>query len=215
MTERTGSFPFGDGPPSSEGDTDEVRNRKAVLVVGAVAGLLVLGAAGWFLFSPGSGSTTTSAAAPLTRTVPTGPRASATPTAPAVVPAQYVGQLGRDPFRALYVQPAPVASPVPAAAPAAGTVPGAVPAQPPAQPPAVEHKLVLQRVYGSGSDQTAAFTIDGKNSDARIGSTFGPTAEIVLRALRQGPKGGPWTATLQVGDGSPFEVVTGVPAYVR
>jgi hypothetical protein len=205
MTDRTdGGFPFGDGPLLTGDDADEARSRKAVLMVAGVAGALVLAAGGWFLLGGDSDETTTVAAPPTRSPV----AASPSPTAAAAVPARYQGQLGRDPFRALYVQPA--ASP---AVTAAAELPAAAAA--PAQPAATEYKLVLQRVYGSGSDQTAAFTIDGKSSDARIGSTFGPTAEIVLRSLRQGPKAGQWTATLQVGDSSPFEVVTGVPAYVR
>jgi hypothetical protein len=205
MTDRTdGGFPFGDGPLQTGDDADEARNRKALLMVAGVAGALVLAAGAWFLLGGDSEETTTVAAPPTRSPV----AASPSPTAAAAVPARYQGQLGRDPFRALYVQPA--ASP---AVPAAAAVPASTAA--PVQPAATEHKLVLQRVYGSGSDQTAAFTIDGRSSEARIGSTFGPTAEIVLRSLRQGPKAGQWTATLQVGDSSPFEVVTGVPAYVR
>jgi hypothetical protein len=48
-----------------------------------------------------------------------------------------------------------------------------------------------------------------------VGSTFGPTAEILLIGLTEGPDAGMWTATLQVGDDAPFDVKIGEPAYVR
>jgi len=78
-----------------------------------------------------------------------------------------------------------------------------------------EYKLVLTRVYGTGTDRTGVFTVDGKQELAKIGTKFGPTSEIVLLSFQQGPKPGQWTTVLQVGDGDPFDVVSGVAAYVR
>lgn len=74
---------------------------------------------------------------------------------------------------------------------------------------------MLMRVFGEGKDQSAVFSIDGKQQTAKVGSTFGPTAEILLLSLQQGPEDAQWTAVLQVGDSDPFDVVTGEPAYVR
>jgi hypothetical protein len=85
-----------------------------------------------------------------------------------------------------------------------------------AHPAATEekHKLILLRVFGTGPDQSAAFSIHGTEQIAKVGSIFGPTAEILLLELTEAPAG-TWTATLQVGDGDPFDVKMGEPAYVR
>jgi hypothetical protein len=145
------------------------------------------------------------------------------------LPVAYKQQIGRDPFKALYVAPAvtaaapaaagtsTVVSTLPAAtAPAPTTADGAVSSDTtPVAPVDKEYKLVLTRVYGTGTDRTGVFTIDGKQELAKIGSKFGPTNEIVLLSFQQGPKAGQWTTVLQVGDGDPFDVVSGVAAYVR
>ncbi|MCU1693331.1 MAG: hypothetical protein JWM64_2422 [Frankiales bacterium] len=91
----------------------------------------------------------------------------------------------------------------------------AKPAAAPAAPTAREYALMLQRVYGAGKDLTAEFTIDGRKQVAKIGVRFGPTSEIRLISLQQGPKASQWTAVLQVGDGEPFDAVTGDKVSVR
>ncbi len=158
------------------------------------------------------------------------------PRAAVTLPTAYADQIGRDPFRALYVQPAAVAAP-PAPDPAAfpvglaqpgsgltgggfaggGTTTGgdATPSDPAAQPVNTTYKLVLGRVSGSAGDRTATFSIDGKQQVAKVGTKFGPTSEIILLSFQEGPKPGQWTTVLQVGDGDPFDVVTGTPVYVR
>jgi hypothetical protein len=78
----------------------------------------------------------------------------------------------------------------------------------------VKHELILLRVLGEGADRSAVFTIDGTEQTAKVGGIFGPTSQILLRELTEAPEG-VWTATLQVGDGDPFDVVTGEPAYVQ
>ena len=82
------------------------------------------------------------------------------------------------------------------------------------QPPGEKHKLILLRVFGEGPDLSAVFSIHDGEQTAKVGSVFGPTAQILLIELTEGPAG-VWTATLQVGDGDPFDVVIGEPAYVR
>ncbi len=74
---------------------------------------------------------------------------------------------------------------------------------------------MLQRVYGTGKDSTAEFTIDGRKVVAKVGVRFGPTSEIRLISLQQGPKAAQWTSVLQVGDGEPFDAVTGEKVSVR
>jgi hypothetical protein len=213
--------------PEQEEISEGGRNKVLVIVLGAVAGLAL--AAGGFLFL--SGSDDAEELAPVARpAVPAAaaPVASAQPKLPA--PANLT--LGRNPFRALYVEPAPA----PAPAPPAVTPPGATDGGPqviivgggntggttgggaapaPQQPTVKEHKLVLLRVFGTGKDQSASFSIDDKQQTAKVGTTFGPTAEILLLSLQEGPKEGQWTAVLQVGDGDPFDVVLGEPVFVR
>jgi hypothetical protein len=221
------------GPPADPAESapapvveaeEKSGNKKAVLGLGALAAV-VLGA-GAFLFLGGSGDEELDDfTLPPRKPAAAAPAPSATPAAK--LPAVAKVALGRNPFRALYIQPAAApavpetptgAAPAPAdpgaVAPATGgTAPGTgTPAQ---EPTAKEYKLVLLRVFGEGADQSAVFSIDGKQQTAKVGTTFGAHAEILLIELTQGPKEEQWTAVLQVGDGDPFDVVTGVPAYVR
>lgn len=212
-----------DSPPESGGS----RSKILVIALGAVAGVALAGGA-FFLLSGGDDADEFGAVAQAPRAAAPAPAASAQPKLPA--PANLT--LGRNPFRALYVEPAP--APAEVTAPPAtgdgitpviiigegggtgggtGTGGGAAPA--PQQPTAKEHKLVLLRVFGAGKDQSASFSIDDKQQTAKIGTTFGPTAEILLLSLQEGPKEGQWTAVLQVGDGDPFDVVLGEPVFVR
>jgi hypothetical protein len=215
---------------AQDGDAEAAGNssRKTYAALGALAAV-VLGA-GAFLFLGGSGDEELLELPPVKRAPLAAPAAAGPSAAPvAKLPAKSTLTLGRNPFRALYIQPPPP-EPEPATevqAPAApgvivvnpggnGTTPpsgGAAPA--PQQPTAKEHKLVLLRVFGTGKDQSASFSIDDKQQTAKVGTTFGPTAEILLLSLQEGPKEGQWTAVLQVGDGDPFDVILGEPVFVR
>ena len=219
------AFPFdgvNDASAAEEGDG----RRKKLLLGGAGAVVLLLG--GYLLLGTGGDAGTE-------EFIPTARAPRPVASTPAVVakqlPAAYKEQIGRDPFRALYIQPAaapPAVAGGTTSLPAPGVVvtsggattdfgapSGGVATGGTTTPVAQEHKLVLQRVYGADKDRTASFSIDGKQQVAKIGAQFGPTSEIVLLSLQQGPKAGQWTAVLQVGDGDPFDVVTGTPVYVR
>jgi hypothetical protein len=227
--------PFSAGPdeapayaPDSDADQGSGGSRKAVVAAGALVAV-VLGA-GAFLFLNSGGDDELLDLPAAQRAPQAAPAAAGPSAAPEVkLPAKSTLTLGRNPFRALYIQPPPP-EPEPATevqAPVApgvivvnpggnGTTPpfgGAAPA--PQQPTAKEHKLVLLRVFGTGKDQSASFSIDDKQQTAKVGTTFGPTAEILLLSLQEGPKEGQWTAVLQVGDGDPFDVVLGEPVFVR
>lgn len=209
--------------------------RPVRLIAAGIAAVVALAGGGYLLFGSGGGSAGTSGFVPLThhRTVKV-PTIVTKATPPKVkLPVAYKAQIGRDPFKPLFVEPAAAPAVPGAAAPGipgapavpAGTVPGSAPgtgaASPlgsgvtPVTPADKTYTLVLRRVYGSGKDQTAVFSIDGKQQVAKLGSKFGPTSEIVLLSMQQGPKPGQWTTVLQVGDGDPFDVVTGTPASVR
>ncbi|HUR13707.1 MAG TPA: hypothetical protein VM097_04360, partial [Mycobacteriales bacterium] len=71
------------------------------------------------------------------------------------------------------------------------------------------YKLVLTKVSGG----TATFSVGGKMMLAKVGSVFGPTAELKLLDLTDTPKG--WVATIQVGDSEPVDALRGETLYVR
>ena len=253
MTEST--FPFAgpaDPPPSPDSSADEERtgNRRALLLAGGVAAAVCL-AGGVFLTLGGEDEE------PMGGVVQRAPRAAAaaaTGTPAPKLPVPFDEDLGRDPFRALYVVPAadvpagpdrtgtdataaPTQRPADTALPAAGGRPAVVAtAAPPVAPPVAplpsrsasprpaspapaatpgEHRLVLVEVAEQGGALEAVFTVDGVRTAVRVDGVFGPRSEIRLLALQEGPASGQWTAVLQVGDGEPFDVVTGGAVSVR
>ena len=241
-------FPFGavEEAPALE-EESESGSRRNLLALGGLAALLVAGGAAFFLLSGGDEPSEDVAFVPPARTAVTAP-AVIVPKAVKLPVATNI-PLGRNPFKALYVQPAaapadaaptgPATAPAPAGGPAiilvtptaptGGTSPGTSPGiapfpgptdggagpAPGTPPVAVEHDLVLRRVSGEGDALSAAFTIDGKATSAKVGETFGPTSEIKLLSLQEGPQPGRWTAVLQVGDAAPFDVVIGESVRVR
>ena len=222
-------------------EESESGSRRNLLALGGLAALLVAGGAAFFLLSGGEETSEDIAFVPPARTTVTTP-AVAVPK-PVTLPVATNVPLGRNPFKALYVQPAaapadaaptgPATAPAPAGGPAivlvtptaptGGTSPGSVPFPGPTGGGAVpapvavehEHELVLRQVSGQGNGLSAAFTIDGKATSAKVGETFGPTSEIKLLSLQEGPKPGRWTAVLQVGDAAPFDAVMGESVRVH
>jgi hypothetical protein len=199
-------------------------SRRTALVAGGVVAALALGAGGYFLLSGGSSEPTASTAPVHHFGVPakTGAKPVVkTATKPAAqVPPTTSAPIGRDPFHALYVAPAAGDGAV-APAPATGTTATTTtttssssgstttPAQP-TQPVAPKtYKLVLTKV----SAGTATFTVGGRYMAAKVGSVFGPTAELRLLDLTDTAKG--WVATIQVGDGDPVDAPMGQALYVR
>lgn len=256
MTETT--FPFGDvdamDPFVDEAESTG-RDRRVLLMAGGVAAALALAAGSFFLLGGGDDAEaeafTPAAARPRVaqQAAPTTRKVATKPPAAAALPVPFEDDLGRNPFKPLYVVPA-----APAAAAAtdptlptggttgtttgsttggtgttaggtttgtttgstgSGTGTGAAGPTAPEAPTAQEYALVLKRVYGAGKDLTAEFTIDGRRVVAKVGVRFGPTSEIRLISLQQGPKAGQWTSVLQVGDGEPFDAVTGEKVSVR
>ena len=225
------------GPDGDEAGTDK---RRTLVAVGALA-VVALGAGGWFLLGGTGAEEPTTAAAPAAA-APAAPAADAAAAVAATLPTPTDVPLGRNPFKVpgTYIAPVVVASPVPdtgtggtgtstggtgTGGTSTGTTPGTSTGTTPGTSPGTtpgtstgtgeeKHKLILLRVFGEGADQSASFSIHGTEQVAKVGSIFGPTAEILLLELTEAPAG-VWTATLQVGDGDPFDVVMGEPAYVR
>lgn len=248
------SFAFEAAEPGFE-DEKEAGSRRNLVLAGGLA--VVLAAGGFFLLTGGGEEEDFSFVPPA--------RAAAAPVVPAaevVLPVESQIQLGRNPFKPLYIEPeaAPAVDPAPVQpAPApVQTAPQVIfvpiggdsptfapaptqtftptqpaPAQPaPAQPapakpspakpsptattppPATEYALTFTRVYGDGTQATGVFDVDGQQMIAKVGSVFGPTAQIKLLGLGHKPDG-TWYATLQVGDSDAFEVLTGETVYIK
>jgi hypothetical protein len=206
-------------PPVAESAVEETAggSRRTALIAGGAVAALALAAGGYFLLSGGSSEPT---AADLPRRS-VGLNPAKTVVKPAVKPAAQVPPttsvpIGRDPFHALYLQPVAAAP----AAPAAGTTTttsststgttssgSTTTTSQPAAP--TTYKLVLTKV----SAGTATFTVGGKYMTARVGSVFGPTAELKLFDLTDTSKG--WVATIQVGDSEPVDAPMGSTLYVH
>ena len=218
------TFPFAVGEDTGQYDDADAASKKKLVLAGGVVAAVVLGA-GAFLFLGGGGSSEGDTFIPRAPRVSQGAAAPKTAAKAPVskLPVKYAEQIGRDPFKALYVEPVAVVAPVETTTTTSSTsgttaTAGSTEAgtgSTPTAPVVADHKLVLTRVYGSGADQTAVFTIDGKDQVAKVGTKFGPTSELELISIQAGPKAGKWTVELVVGDGAPFDVVTGVPTYVR
>ena len=119
----TDSFGFSADPdPGAPEGTSG--NRRTILVAAGLAGVMALGAGAYFLLSGSPADPVTSVALyrpPVHRVIPprhTAPAPAPTKAAPAAqLPTASLEHLGRNPFRALYVQPVAVTS----TAPSSGT----------------------------------------------------------------------------------------------
>lgn len=240
MTETT-TFPFPtvqDDAAYTEPDSD--RRPFAVILGGGLLAVALVGGA-VFAFSGGEQELP----APSTASAVTGATNAAPPAAaevPQTVPGVNSESIARNPFEPKYVAPAPVVE-TPAEAPAAdpAAVPPSVvvpepdgalapapvlvtppqapaPTSPQAPPPAPaprEYRLVLTGVSTEGEVPTAQFTIDGAVFSVKATDIFGPQQQLLLRSLQQRSEDGQWTATIQVGDARPIDVVIGEAVFVQ
>lgn len=215
------TFPFAPGEEVAPfEDVDEERNRKAVLVAGGVVAALVLGV-GAYLFLGGNGDSEDVGFVPVKRA----PRAVVTvpKTRPLAkkLPVAYKEQIGRDPFRALYVVPAVAAAAPAAAAPAPAPVAvapvslttsststgtGTTPTAP------VTKRYTLKLVSISKPSPEVRFStwlVDGQKKTVLPAQRFGKYGELVVLAFSKNGQGVVDAAILQVGDDSPMEVKVG------
>ena len=213
-----------------EGTTD----RRKLALIGGVAAV-ALAAGGWFLLGGSGGSSDDVALAPVVHhakkpILKAVSRPARKPTkAVALVPAASSVKLGRDPFHALYIVPA--AAPAGSTSGTTGTSTGSTStgststgtsggttstgtSTTSGTPVSTTYALKLVRVYGTGKDLTAVFSVAGKTQLAKAGSVFGKTQEIKLLSLIRNSKG-IWIASIQVGDGQPFDGRTGELLYVQ
>lgn len=213
------SFPFEaqaePAPMSEEGES----SRKPVMLVGGLVAALVLGAGGFLLLGGGGGEEEDFSVPPRAAQA-AAPAAEPAPIA--VIPAASTEVVGRNPFKARYVEP--VAAPVPAEAPKAA--PSALPLPPPqpvqitlqqpAPAPAAEeapaqYPITLVSVSEPQPEaRTVTWKIDDKELTVLPGQRFGKYGELVVLAYTTSDDGTTITGViLQVGDATPFDALLG------
>ncbi len=225
MTETT--FPFNDAPEESEAPAP---NRRNLLLAGGLAAVLLIGGGGYYLF--GSGSAADSGVAFTPRPVRAGAPARKTVVEPVTkaklsaatkVPAKSTEHLGRDPFKALYVQPVAAAAPLaPAAVPGAttGTTPVTAPGVTGTTPtttttgttPTTGTSYTLQLVSVSKPSPEArffVFKVAGVSKTVIPAQRFGKYGELIVLAYTKTASGTVTGAIIQVGDDSPMGVAIG------
>jgi hypothetical protein len=191
-------------------------NRRKLILVGAALGVLVLAVVAFFLLKSGGSSSSSDSSFSVPHHAA---KAAAAPKAPAAVtlPKVVNAPAGRDPFKPLYVAPAP--KPVaPAAAPSVPTTTTTIPAGSSsgstAPAPAAYAPVWIELVSVNGT-KSATFTVGYSNGKALRTSTYSnvlaPTNSLrtdfgnvfSLLSLQDG------AATVQFGDGSPFDLTPG------
>jgi hypothetical protein len=106
-------------PPGAEDDAADAGNRRKLLLVGGALGAVVVLLAAYFLLKGGSDTPATSSSPLLPHHVAAAPAKTghhAKTTKPVKLPTAFKGNVGRDPFKPLYVAPL-----APAAGSGAGT----------------------------------------------------------------------------------------------
>jgi hypothetical protein len=223
-----------DAPPPSgdQWDSDESAagaNRRKLFIAGGVAGAAVVAVAAFMLLHGGSSASTANSAV-----VPHG-----TVKSPVVVASSHAGtkstrlpkkskvQAGRNPFIALYTVPAATgtevggtttvgATPAPdptVSAPAGGptTPPTTGPTAPPVGPLGVPTYLQLLSTKGTQSatfrvgyshHKFKQYKVDAPSADASSGTVFGVVFALI--SVKHN------VATIQIGDGAPFQLSPGI-----
>jgi hypothetical protein len=212
------TFPFAEGEEAVPFAEEGERNRKAMLVAGGVVAALVLGAGGWF-FLGGSGGSSSDAAfvAPHTaRPAVVAPKKVVAKPAKKL-PAAYKAQLGRDPFKALYV--------VPVAAPATTTTTPTTTTTTPTTtgtgttgtgttgtvtPTTTRYTLKLVSISKPSPEvRFTTWSVGGTKKVVIPAQRFGKYGEIVVLAFSKNAAGVVDKAIIQVGDDSPMDVAVG------
>ena len=217
-------------------DTESTDNRRKLALVGAVVAVLVVLVAAFFLLK-GSGSSNNTAlpphiVPPVTSGSTTGTAAGTTTASapkPIKLPKPFAGVVGRDPFKPLYVEPAPK-TPTTPSGPASNPVPVA-----PVPPVTTAGGPSTTPTTGTGSStpslganfdpiwvglvhvtgtKSATFIVGYSNGKRTTTVTYTVAAPqnttravfgrvFSLLSIQNG------TATVQLGDGTPFDLSKG------
>jgi hypothetical protein len=210
------TFPFADGEEALPYVEDATGNRRVVLLAGVIAAALLVGAGAWFLLG-GSSSTNTAAFSPSARAPHVTTATKKTVVKPAAkLPAAYKAQLGRDPFRALYVVPV-VAAPgtttpgtTTTTPTTTGTGTGTTPTTPGTTTASTRYALKLVSI-SKPQPEVRFFTwlVAGQAKTVIPAQRFGKVGEIVVLAYEKNAAGTAVGAIIQVGDDSPIDVKIG------
>lgn len=243
MTESPFAFQDEDGPATVEQvDQEPGGKRRALIGIGALLALALAGGA--FLLVGGDEPTPEVAFAPVKRAPKVQASAVPVPPDTVVAARADAASVGTNPFKALYVEPvaapapaAPVAKPpAPLTAPpvvlvttsqnASGTTttkvatsPAPAPvvpaptASPTPKPVPVTRTVLLKQVStDTGSSAVGTFVLSGETFMGGKGAVLGGKA--LVKELTKNADG-VWMATLQVGDGTPFDVYLGQEVVIQ
>lgn len=216
-------FPFAadeataDGAVTGQGNS----NKKALIVAGGVVAALLLGAGGYFLTSGGSDSSQAASTRPAGKAVPkvvgkkaTAPKPSVVVAAPKPVqlPAVFKEQLGRDPFKPLYVQPVVAAGPAgPTSATGTTGTTGTNGTTGTGTTANAPYSLKLTALTVGNGDQasTFSFLVSGASKTVLPAQRFGKYGELVVLAYTKNSAGKVTGAVVQVGDDQPGRIALG------
>jgi hypothetical protein len=213
--------------PQAEQIEEQAGSRRTALVAGGLVAALVLGGGGYFLLSGGSDSSDQASAPPVSfahHPRPAAPKpATAKAAKPAVkVPATSTVPIGRDPFKALYVQPAAApagsgatGSTAPATGSTTGTSTGTATGTAPA--PTASYALTLLKVSGGTNGSAPLFTwsVGGTSKTVLAAQKFGKYGELVTLSWVRSSAGRAIGAVVQVGDDEPVAVRLGEKITVK
>ena len=224
MSENT--FPFAEGEEAPSYVEEPDRNRTKFLIGGGVAAALVVAAGGYFLLGSGGSSDEEAFLAPhhAVKAVAAAPKKVATAKK---LPAPYKAQLGRDPFKALYVVPVaavvttgtttPTTTTTTGSTTTTGTGTGTGSTTPTTTgtgtgttPTSTRYTLKLVSI--SKPSPEVRFTTWKVGTDSKTvipAQRFGKYGEIVVLAFSKNASGVVDKAIIQVGDDSPMDVGIG------
>jgi hypothetical protein len=221
-------------PPGPGGDeTEDGGSRRRLLILGAIAGVIVLAAAAYLLLHKSPSSSPTAASLVPSTTVvqstapSTAPKGGKAATKPVSLPKVAKPASPRDPFQALVnvpvtTQGAPVSKTTVSAGPTSApttvpvtvqtTAPTTVVTTPPTTAPAAGQPLSIQlmKTHGQfatfkvvyGHHKFRMFNVQAPKPTSNTGTIFGKVFSLIGVQNNE--------ATLQIGDGTPFDLSEGV-----
>ena len=206
MTQTSTLEPVAPAPAFEDESTGGSRSR--MLLLGGLLAAVVLGGGGYLLLS-GSGDSGDVSGAPL----PLPRHQASQPAAPttvvkggATLPKKSTAQLGRDPFKPLYV--APVEAPAGSGASTSGSSTGTTDTSAQAS-----YALSLTKVSSDGKSFT--FSVAGTSKTVLVAQRFGQYGELVTLAVSKSSTGKIVGAVIQVGDDNPLTVKVGEKITVQ
>ena len=202
-------------------DDDAGTDRKKLVLVGGLVAALLAGGGGYLLLSGGGGGDDLALGVPPAARAAQAakPAKAATPAKkPAVLPAATAVRLGRDPFVALYVQPAAGAADPTGTGTTSGTgttttggtstTGGAT--STPTVTTSAPYSLSLVSITGAATEgKVFTYTVGGARKSVVAAQKFGKYGELVTLAPLKNDKGVIIGALIQVGDDDPVAIKLG------